>query len=48
MTGTRMVHVPYRGGAPALTDLLGQQVQVYFSNIANAIVDCINASTSEW
>jgi tripartite-type tricarboxylate transporter receptor subunit TctC len=37
MTGTRMLHVPYRGGAPALTDLLGQQVQVYFSNIADAM-----------
>ncbi len=30
MTGVNMVHVPYRGAAPALTDLLGGQVQVYF------------------
>ena len=37
MTGTRMLHVPYRGGAPALTDLLGGQVQVYFSTMADAM-----------
>jgi tripartite-type tricarboxylate transporter receptor subunit TctC len=33
MTGINMVHVPYRGGAPALTDLIAGQVQVMFDNI---------------
>jgi tripartite-type tricarboxylate transporter receptor subunit TctC len=37
MAGTNMVHVPYRGVAPALTDLLGGQVQVMFSGTASAI-----------
>ena len=30
MTGVNMVHVPYKGSGPALTALLGAQVQVYF------------------
>jgi tripartite-type tricarboxylate transporter receptor subunit TctC len=37
MTSTNIVHVPYRGGAPALTDLLGGQVQIYFSQMAGTI-----------
>jgi tripartite-type tricarboxylate transporter receptor subunit TctC len=37
MTGVDMLHVPYRGGGPALTDLLGGQVQVYFSTLISAI-----------
>jgi tripartite-type tricarboxylate transporter receptor subunit TctC len=37
MTGVRILHVPYRGGAPAMTDLLGQQVQLYFSTLADAM-----------
>jgi tripartite-type tricarboxylate transporter receptor subunit TctC len=37
MTGVRMIHVPYRGAAPALTDLLAGQVQVYFANTLASI-----------
>jgi len=37
MTGVRMIHVPYRGAAPALTDLLAGQVQVSFANTVASI-----------
>jgi len=37
MTGARMLHVPYRGIAPALADLLGGQIHLLFDNMATAI-----------
>ena len=37
MTGVNMVHVPYRGSVPALTDLISGQVQVMFDNLPSSI-----------
>jgi tripartite-type tricarboxylate transporter receptor subunit TctC len=37
MTGVNLVHVPYRGAVPAVTDLLAGQVQVFFDPIPNSI-----------
>jgi tripartite-type tricarboxylate transporter receptor subunit TctC len=37
MAGVNMLHVPYRGAAPALTDLLGGQVHVMFDNVPSSI-----------
>ena len=37
MTGAKMTHVPYRGAALALTDLIGGQVQVIFDNMPSVL-----------
>jgi tripartite-type tricarboxylate transporter receptor subunit TctC len=37
MTGVKMQHVPYRGSAPALTDMISGQVQVMFDNVLSSI-----------
>ena len=37
MTGVNLVHVPYRGGAPATTDLVGGHIQVIFSPVSESI-----------
>src|SRR5271168_803960 len=42
MTGVKMLYVPYRGDAPALTDLLGGQVEVVVGGTAG-LIEHINA-----
>lgn len=37
MTKTRMTHVPYKSSAPALTDILGGQIQVLFNNMISTV-----------
>jgi tripartite-type tricarboxylate transporter receptor subunit TctC len=37
MSGAPMLHVPYRGAAPALTDVIGGQVQVIFSAVPSTV-----------
>ena len=37
MAGTRMLSVPYKGGGPAVTDLLGGHVQVYFATVPSVL-----------
>ena len=37
MAGVKLVHVPYKGGGPAMTDLVGGQVQLIFATAASAV-----------
>src|SRR5581483_8219317 len=37
MAGIKMVHIPYKGTSPALTDLLGGQVDIFFDNLGSSL-----------
>jgi tripartite-type tricarboxylate transporter receptor subunit TctC len=37
LTGTKMVHIPYKGSSPALTDIIGGQVDMMFDNITTSL-----------
>ncbi len=37
LTGTEMVHIPYKGTAPALVDLMGGQVDIFFDNLSSSM-----------
>jgi tripartite-type tricarboxylate transporter receptor subunit TctC len=37
VTGANLLHIPYKGGAPAMTDLMGNQVPMLFSSLAAAV-----------
>ena len=42
MAGVRMTHIPYKGAAPAVTDLLGGHVELMFDNLASALPNVQN------
>ena len=48
MTGVDLVHVPYRGAAPALTDLLGGQAEVMFPGMPGRLSTSDPASCARW
>jgi len=48
MTGVDMLHVPYRGGARALTDLLARQVQIIFDTLITSIEHIRTGKLRAW
>ena len=48
MTGTDLTHVPYRGAAPAVNDLLGGQIQVAFTELATSLGHVRAGTCAPW
>ena len=48
MAGVNLVHVPYRGDAPALVDLIGGQIQVMFDLTAASMALSRPANCGRW
>jgi tripartite-type tricarboxylate transporter receptor subunit TctC len=48
MAGVNMLHVPYRGGGPALIDLLAGKVPVMFDTLATSIEHIGQANFAHW
>ena len=48
MTGTDLTHVPYRGAAPAVTDLIGGQIQVAFTELATSLGHVKSGACAHW
>ena len=48
MAGVNLVHVPYRGSAPALTDMIGGQVQVMFDILTSSIQHIRSGAFVHW
>ena len=48
MAGVKLTHIPYRGSAPALNDLLGGHVHIYFSSLPRPSVSEPRARCAPW
>ena len=48
MTGTDLTHVPYRGAAPAVNDLIGGQIQVAFTEMATSLGHVRSGTCARW
>jgi tripartite-type tricarboxylate transporter receptor subunit TctC len=48
MAKVDMTHIPYRGGGPALNDVMGGQVPLFFANVASSLGHIQSAGCALW